>query len=92
MVGKVRPCLVLTPSPADNELALVNVIPHTTALREGNPWQVEIAKPWLKHGAFHVQQIFNVPPPKFLRLCGTLSREEFNLIKEKLALRLGLRP
>ncbi len=37
MAGKIRPCLLLTGSPADDELALVSIIPHTTALR-GNRW------------------------------------------------------
>jgi mRNA interferase MazF len=91
LVAKVRPCLVLTPPPAENELALLNVIPHTTTLHEGNPWQVKIAKPWLEAGAFHLQQIYTIPPPKLLRLLGRLTDAEFALIKAKLALRLGLR-
>jgi mRNA interferase MazF len=33
LVAKVRPCLLLTDYPADDELALVTVLPHTTALR-----------------------------------------------------------
>jgi mRNA interferase MazF len=90
MTAKVRPCLVLTPPPADNELALVTVIPHTTSLREGNPWQVPVPKFWLKPGAFHLQQILAVPPVKFERLLGKLTDGEFALIKQKLALRLGL--
>ena len=90
IVGKVRPCLVLTPPPTENELALVNVIAHTTSLREGNPWQIVIPKPWLKPGAFHLQRILTVPTVKFERFLGTLSDVEFALIKQKLALRLGL--
>jgi mRNA-degrading endonuclease toxin of MazEF toxin-antitoxin module len=39
IAGKVRPCLLLTDYPANDELALVTVIPHTTALR-GNEWEV----------------------------------------------------
>ena len=38
IAGKVRPCLLLTDYPANDELALVTVIPHTTALR-GNEWE-----------------------------------------------------
>jgi mRNA interferase MazF len=41
IAGKVRPCLLLTDYPANDELALVTVIPHTTALR-GNEWEVAI--------------------------------------------------
>jgi mRNA interferase MazF len=36
---KVRPCLLLTDYPANDELALVTVVSHTTALR-GNEWEV----------------------------------------------------
>ena len=44
LVGKVRPCLVLSDYPADNELALLVVVPHTTALR-ANRWEFPLAKP-----------------------------------------------
>ena len=36
LAAKVRPCLLLTGFPADDELALVTVVPHTTAIR-GKP-------------------------------------------------------
>ena len=54
MAAKVRPCLVLTNFPDDDELALVTVLPHTTAIR-GNRWEVSIPKSFLKPGAFHCQ-------------------------------------
>lgn len=41
IAGKVRPCLLLTDYPANEELALVSVIPHTTALR-ANEWEVKM--------------------------------------------------
>jgi mRNA interferase MazF len=41
MVAKVRPSLVLTGYPADDELALVTVLPHTTALG-GNRWECAV--------------------------------------------------
>jgi len=31
IAGKVRPCLLLTDYPQDDELALITVLPHTTA-------------------------------------------------------------
>jgi mRNA-degrading endonuclease toxin of MazEF toxin-antitoxin module len=34
MVGKVRPCLLLTAFPEEDELALVTILPHTTAFVE----------------------------------------------------------
>jgi mRNA interferase MazF len=59
MVAKVRPALLLTGSPADDELDLVTVLLHTTALR-GNRWELSIPKPFLKSGAFHLQQVQTV--------------------------------
>ncbi len=33
MVAKVRPCLILSDYPASEELALILIVPHTTAVR-----------------------------------------------------------
>ena len=89
IAGKVRPCLLLTDYPANDELALVTVIPHTTALR-GNEWEVAIPKPFLKAGAFHIQQVQSISLPKLMRRLGSLTNEEWNLIAVKLSKRLGL--
>ena len=43
MAAKVRPALLLTGSPADDELDVVTVLLHTTALR-GNRWELSIPK------------------------------------------------
>ena len=56
MAAKVRPALLLTGEPAVDELDLVTVLLHTTALR-GNRWELAIDKPFLKSGAFHLQQV-----------------------------------
>jgi mRNA-degrading endonuclease toxin of MazEF toxin-antitoxin module len=64
IAGKVRPCLRLTDYPADDELAMVTVLPHTTAVK-GNRWELNIPKPFLKPGAFHLQQIgLNLAKPE----------------------------
>ena len=34
----------------------MTVVLHTTALR-GNRWELDIPKPFLKSGAFHLQQV-----------------------------------
>ena len=85
----MRPCLLLTDYPANDELALVTVVPHTTALR-GNEWEVAIPKPFLKEGAFHIQQVQSISLPKLMRRFGSLTHEEWNMISAKLAKRLGL--
>jgi mRNA interferase MazF len=56
LAAKVRPALLLTGNPADDELDLVTVLLHTTSLR-GNRRELSIPKPFLKPGAFHLQQI-----------------------------------
>jgi len=83
MAGKIRPCLLLTGPPADDELALVSIIPHTTALR-GNRWEVSISKHFLKQGAFHLQQIQSIPTVRLMRRIGSLSPEEYAQILQRL--------
>lgn len=90
LAAKVRPCLVLTNFPADDELALVTVVPHTTAVR-GNRWEHACEKNFLKPGAFHLQQVQSVSIAKLIRRLGTLDDAEMAKIAERLSSRLGLR-
>jgi mRNA interferase MazF len=90
MAGKIRPCLLLTGLPEEDELALVTIIPHTTALR-GNPSELEIPKAFLKKGAFHLQQIQSVPTVRLMRRLGSLSPSELELVHARLMVRLGFR-
>lgn len=89
MAGKIRPCLLLTDAPADDELALVTILPHTTALR-GNRWEVAIPKSFLKQGAFHLQQIQSVPMARLLRRLGELQPEEWATVIDRIQERLGI--
>ena len=89
MAAKVRPALLLTGQPAANELDLVTVLLHTTALR-GNPWELNIPKPFLKPGAFHLQQIQTVSTVKLERKLGALTADEMNQVQEALSNRLGI--
>lgn len=84
MVAKVRPCLLLTDYPADDELALITVLPHTTALR-GNRWELAIPKPFLKPGAFHLQQVQSVSLSRLERRVGVLNAEEWTTVRNRLA-------
>ena len=71
MTAKVRPALLLTEPPADDELDLITVLLHTTALW-GNRWELAIPKPFLKPGAFHLQQIQSVSTVRLERQLGGL--------------------
>ncbi len=79
LAAKVRPCLVLSDYPRDDELALVLIVPHTTAIR-GNRWEFPIAKPFLKVGVFHLQQLQPVSLSKLVSRLGNLSAEEFRAV------------
>jgi len=88
IAGKVRPCLLLTDHPQDDELALITVLPHTTALR-GNRWEVEIPKSFLKPGAFHLQQIQSLSLARLVRILGRLDDFEMDVISARLRERLA---
>ncbi|MCI0536909.1 MAG: type II toxin-antitoxin system PemK/MazF family toxin [Verrucomicrobiales bacterium] len=89
MQAKVRPCVAMTPPPADDELAVVSVVSHTSAVR-GNRWELSIPKPFLAEGVFDVQRIATVPTVKLVRKLGTLSQAEFRLVLDRLGERLGI--
>lgn len=89
MAGKVRPCVLLTDYPQDDELALITVLPHTTALR-GNRWELVIRKPFLADGAFHLQQLQSLTVVRLARRLGRLTDEEWNRVLDRLADRFAL--
>jgi mRNA interferase MazF len=89
MAAKVRPALLLTGNPAPDELDLVTVLLHTTALR-GNRWELNIPKPFLRPGAFQLQQIQTVSTVKLERKLGGLTQEEMNRVLDALGNRLGI--
>jgi len=90
LAAKVRPALILSDFPADDELALLVVIPHTTAVR-GNCWELNVPKPFLKSpGVFHLQQIQPISLARFEARLGLLTPDEFKRVKETLIRLLNL--
>jgi mRNA interferase MazF len=89
IAAKVRPALLLTDSPGTEGLDLVTVLLHTTSLR-GNRWELALPKPFLKPGAFHLQQVQSVPTVRLERRLGALTPDEMHRVDEALRLRLGL--
>lgn len=81
--------MVVTGYPSDDELALVTVLPHTTALR-GNRWELTIPKPFPRPGAFHLQQVQSVSVARLDRRLGALTAEEWRTVQDRLADYLGL--
>ncbi len=91
LAAKVRPCLILSDHPVDNELALVIIVPHTTALR-GNRWELVLPKPFLKPGAFHLPQIQPISLARLERKLGALTPNELQGVKTLLVRLLKLTP
>jgi mRNA interferase MazF len=89
LAAKVRPALLLTGNPADDELDLITVLLHTTSLR-GNRWELSIPKPFLKPGAFHLQQVQSVSTVRLERKLGVLTEAEMNQVLDALAERLAI--
>jgi mRNA interferase MazF len=89
LAAKTRPCVLLTDWPADTELALVTVIAHTTMLR-GNQWEHAVPKPFLKSGAFQLQQVQSVPVAKLERKLGELTPAGMAALDQLLRKRLKL--
>ena len=89
MAAKVRPALILTGGPVADELDLVTVLLHTTSVR-GNRWELNIPKPFLKTGAFHLQQVQTISTVKLERRLGVLTADELNRVREALKNRLGI--
>ncbi len=72
MTAKVRPCVLLSDYPTDDELALLLIVPHTTAVR-GNRWEFAVPLPFMKAGAFHLQQIQPVSLARLERKLGEMT-------------------
>jgi len=89
VAAKVRPALLLTGEPADDELDIVTVLLHTTALR-GNRWELSMPKPFLKPGVFHLQQVQTVSTVKLERRLGALTGDEMKRVRDALAKRLAI--
>ncbi len=89
LAAKVRPALLITGEPADDELDLFTVLLHTTAVR-GSRWEVVVPKPFLKEGAFHLQQIQTISGAKLLRRLGNLTESEIATVDDAIRGRLGV--
>jgi mRNA interferase MazF len=89
LAAKMRPCLILSDFPADDELALIIIVPHTTAVR-GNRWEFPVKVPFLKPGVFHLQQIQPVSLARSERKLGALPALRFAELRQAIAKTLKL--
>ena len=80
LVGKVRPALVVSIAPTEQDRALVTICPHTTSVR-GTQCEVDLPLAWLAQGAFDVQNLMSIPLVKFIRKLGQLNATEMQLVE-----------
>ncbi|MFP4049315.1 MAG: type II toxin-antitoxin system PemK/MazF family toxin [Desulfovermiculus sp.] len=88
MAAKVRPCLVLSIPPLDQDRALVTVIPHTTAAR-GSRFEVQCMVKFLRPGDFDAQNIITIPNVKLMKRLGLLPSKDFSDATRQVCLWLG---
>ena len=89
LTQKVRPALVISIPYADEDRALIGVIPHFTSTR-GSRFEVAVPMRFLQEGAFLVQGIQAVPPRYFLRRLGVLTAEQLGRIEQALLFWRGI--
>ncbi len=88
MEGKVRPALVVSVAYGDRDRALVTILPHTTSLR-GSPHEIPVNVPFLKPGAFLVQNVATYPNVRAIRKLGSLKKDQFDIVFSGLLRWLG---
>ena len=59
LAAKVRPAVVVSIPAEDVDRTLVTLVPHTTSLR-GSRFEVPVAVPFLRAGAFNAQSLGRV--------------------------------
>jgi mRNA interferase MazF len=90
MVGKVRPCLVMSIPTDPQDRVLVTLVPHTTSVQRTR-FEVSIQARFLQAGGvFDAQQVITVPQAKLVRKLGALSADQMALVEEAVRQWLGL--
>ena len=59
--------------------SLFTIVPHTTSLR-GSQYEIAVDVPFLKAGAFLVQNVATYPNVRAIRKLGTLKPNQFDLV------------
>lgn len=89
LAGKTRPALILSKPFGHADRALLTIIPHTLSLR-GSQFEVAVPVPFLRGGAFLVQNPVTIPVAKAERFLGRLSPAQLALVETGVRGWLGL--
>lgn len=87
--GKVRPVLILSIQPGDQDRALVTYVMRTTCTRLTN-FEVPHQSRGLKPGAFDAQGIGTTDRSHFIRHLGVLENDVMEQVEKKVCAWLGL--
>ncbi len=88
-VGKVRPVLILSVPPGDEDRALVTYVIRTTSVR-GTAYEVEHKARGMKPGAFDAQGLGSTDWSHFIRRLGTVDAATLATIEERVRAWLAL--
>jgi mRNA-degrading endonuclease toxin of MazEF toxin-antitoxin module len=88
-VGKVRPVLILSVPPGDDDRALVTYVIRTTSVR-GTAYEVEHKARGIKPGAFDAQGLGSTDWSHFIRRLGTVDAATLASIEERVRAWLAL--
>ena len=89
MTAKIRPCLVLSAPPDDNDRSIITLVPHTTSVR-GSRFEVIVPVDFLKPGAFDAQGLVTIPIAWLVRKLGALSDAQIQAVEIGVCNWLGL--
>jgi mRNA interferase MazF len=82
LVGKVRPCLVLSVPTDPQDRVLVTLVPHTTSV-QGTRFEVAVQTKFLHgSGVFDAQQVLTVPQVKLVKKLGDLPPDQVAQVEE----------
>ena len=89
LAQKVRPAVVLSVPPLDQERALVSYVPRTTAVRRTR-FEVPHTAPNFLPGVFDAQSLGTVPAVKLVRKLALVDSGTMNLVEASVCRWLGL--
>lgn len=90
MAAKVRPAVVISVPADESDRALVTLVPHTTSPRASR-FEVAVGVPFLRAGAFDVQNLITIPHAKLVRVLGRLSGAQLGAVERLVCAWLGIR-
>ncbi len=88
-VAKVRPVLVMSVPPGDNDRALVSYVTRTTSVR-GTDYEIEHRQRGMKAGAFDAQGIGTTDQSHFIRRLGVVDEATMGKVEEAVKAWLAL--